>query len=175
MKKTLVLYWPEGGAVDRCAHKIFSALTPENADIFNLEEIDTAIFENYSTIIAGGSTVGAETWEEVSANNEWNLFLKKCKESGLSLKGKNIAVFGLGDQVLYPNHFVDDMAHILNDFTEFGANAIGSWSAEGYRFTASKAVKDGMFIGLALDEVNDSEHTDSRISCWLKQMENTLV
>lgn len=175
MKKNLVLYWPEGGAVDRCAHKIFSALTPENADIFNLEEVDTAIFENYSTIIAGGSTVGAETWEEVSANNEWNLFLKKSKESGLNLNGKNIAVFGLGDQILYPNHFVDDMAHIIKAFTDFGANAIGKCDTKGYRFSASKAVVDGSFVGLALDDVNESELTDKRITAWLKQMENHLI
>ena len=170
MKKTLVLYWPEGGAVDRCAHKIFTALTPEKADIFNLEEVDPQIFDNYTGIIAGGSTVGAENWEEVSGNNEWTLFLKKCKDKNISLSGKTIAVFGLGDQILYPHHFVNDMADIIHTFTDMGATPQGECAADGYRFESSKAFLDGEFVGLPLDEVNESEKSDERIANWVSKL-----
>lgn len=170
MKKTLVLYWPKDGAVGNCAHKIFNLLTAEKADMFNLEKIDTNIFENYSSIIAGGSTVGAENWQDVEGNNQWVLFLKKCKEQKINLEGKKIAVFGLGNQILYPNHFVNDMADIRKAFVQMGAKAHGEWPADGYKFEASKSFIDGKFVGLPLDEVNESEKTDSRIEKWLKSL-----
>ncbi|MFA7138837.1 MAG: flavodoxin domain-containing protein [Bacteroidales bacterium] len=170
MNNTIVLYWPEGGAVDHSAYKIYSLLTPGTADIFNIEEVQPEKLMEYSFIIAGGSTVGSETWEEVSGNNQWILFLKKCKESGINLQGIKFAVFGLGDQILYPHHFVNDMAEIHKAFIAMGATPKGEWPSEGYRFSASRAHHDGKFVGLALDEVNEEEKSDERISKWIKQL-----
>ena len=170
MKKTVILYWPEGGSVDKSAHKILAAIKPENADIFNLEEIDINLFDNYSCIIAGGSTVGAETWEEVSGNNHWTLFRNKCKENKISLEGKKIAVFGLGDQIRYPHQFVNDMYEIYHTFTQLNATPTGKWPTKGYRFSSSKAVIDGMFVGLPLDDTNESDKTEKRIDLWIKEL-----
>ena len=47
---------------------------------------------------------------------------------------------------------------------------MGYWSAEGYEFNESKALKDGKFVGLAIDEDNQSELTDSRIESWVAQI-----
>ena len=170
MKKTVILYWPEGGAVDKSAHKILAAIKPENADIFNLEEVDINLFNNYSYIIAGGSTVGAETWEEVAGNNQWTLFLNKCKKNRISFKDKKIAVFGLGDQILYPHQFVNDMYEIFHTFTQLNAIPVGKWPTEGYRFSNSKAVIDNMFVGLPLDDTNESDKTDERVNLWIREL-----
>ena len=43
---------------------------------------------------------------------------------------------------------------------------VGAVPVDGYTFDASDAVVDGHFVGLALDEVNESDKTDARIDAW---------
>ncbi|PID94323.1 MAG: flavodoxin [Bacteroidetes bacterium] len=171
MKKTLILYWPEGGDTDCCAHKIFDTLTAEKATIHSLEEIEVSIVKDYDQIIVGGSTIGANNWKDAQKDNEWVHFLRKCREEQVNLEGKKVAIFGLGDQILYPNHFVDDMADIYHALVAFGAKVVGEWPAEAYRFSASKALINNKFLGLALDETNESEKSDERITKWLEMLQ----
>jgi flavodoxin I len=83
-----------------------------------------------------------------------------------------VAIFGLGDQVLYPDHFVDSMQIIKKEFDLIGANLVGRWPVEGYYHTNSEAIEDGKFIGLALDEDQQPELTDQRIDKWVMQIVN---
>lgn len=48
-------------------------------------------------------------------------------------------------------------------------------STEGYDFTESKAVRDGKFVGLALDEDNQSELTQQRIKTWVAQLKQKFA
>ncbi|MOA52018.1 Flavodoxin-2 [compost metagenome] len=45
---------------------------------------------------------------------------------------------------------------------------VGAWPTEGYEFEASEAVRDGKFVGLALDLDNQSGQTEERLNVWLK-------
>ncbi len=45
---------------------------------------------------------------------------------------------------------------------------VGSWPINDYSFSSSKAQNGNYFVGLALDEDNESEKTDSRIDKWLE-------
>ena len=45
---------------------------------------------------------------------------------------------------------------------------MGAVSAEDYSFEKSTSIRDGKFVGLPLDEVNESEKTDRRIADWLE-------
>jgi len=45
---------------------------------------------------------------------------------------------------------------------------IGAWDTEGYHFKASKAVVDGRFVGLALDQENQKDLTPERLNTWLE-------
>ena len=45
-----------------------------------------------------------------------------------------------------------------------GAAFIGAWPSEGYSFETSASEEDGLFVGLALDEDNQSGET-SRPYC----------
>jgi flavodoxin I len=51
--------------------------------------------------------------------------------------------------------------------SEQGDTTVGFWSTEGYEFNESKAVKNGKFVRLALDEDNQS---DQRIKTWVAQL-----
>jgi flavodoxin I len=81
-----------------------------------------------------------------------------------------VALFGLGDQVLWPSNFVDGLDTIYSAFIETGAQLIGKWSTEGYDFTDSKAVEGNYFVGLALDEDQQDELSEERVSAWVKQI-----
>ena len=86
----------------------------------------------------------------------------------LSLKGKPVAVVGLGDSAAFSKYFCDAMEEIYRSFESAGGRMIGHVSAEEYIFDASKSIIDGMFCGLPLDEDNESEKTDDRLQSWVK-------
>jgi flavodoxin I len=47
---------------------------------------------------------------------------------------------------------------------------VGFWPTDGYEHEASLAVKNGKFVGLALDEDNQAELTEERIQKWVTQI-----
>ncbi|GAL07526.1 flavodoxin 1 [Photobacterium aphoticum] len=99
---------------------------------------------------------------------DWDYFVPELEDADLN--GKTVALFGLGDQVDYPDSFLDAMGDLAELIEKAGGQLVGAWSTEGYDFNDSRAVKDGQFVGLALDEDRQPELTDSRISTWLTQL-----
>ena len=79
---------------------------------------------------------------------------------------------GLGDQVLYPDHFVDGMAQLKSEFIRYDVQFVGMWPTDGYDHTGSDAVENGMFIGLALDEDQQPELSPERIKTWTDQLKS---
>lgn len=170
MKKIVLLYWVKGGNVERAARKVYASFNPDEIDMFDVDSFNVDTIENYDLIILGGSTIGAESWVDTKADNEWNRFFRKIEEHDLS--GKYIAFFGLGDQVLYPDHFVDGLGIFKEEAEKVKGTLIGQWPIEGYKFTDSDGMSDGMFYGLALDEDNESNLTGQRVEKWTTQLKN---
>ncbi|RLD34981.1 MAG: flavodoxin [Bacteroidetes bacterium] len=172
MKKIVLLYWREGGNTERAARKIYELFDPECIEIYDVPSFNVDTIENYDLIIIGGSTVGADNWSDTSDDNEWTIFFRKLEQHNLT--GKSMALFGLGDQILYPNHFVDDLGVLKEEVDKVGANLIGRWPVSGYSFTESEGVEEDMFYGLALDEDNQAELTDERIKQWTDFLKEAL-
>ena len=86
------------------------------------------------------------------------------------MKGKKVAVFGLGDQVNYPENFVDGIGILADFMVSSGATLVGKTSTEGYLFEQSRALRDGQFLGLAIDIENQSGQTHQRIKDWVEQL-----
>jgi len=168
MKKIGLFYWPKGGNVESCAKKVDAQFSGSPIEMYALDEISDLDFEKYDLFIVGGSTAGADVWEKAHGRNLWFEFFSKVEKA--DLKDKPVAIFGLGDQVLYPDHFVDGMKNIRDEFAIAGAKLIGRWPVEGYDFTGSDSVEEGMFLGLALDEDQQPDLTDERIEKWVKQI-----
>lgn len=164
MKKIVLLFWVKGGNVERAAQTVYSMFNQDDIDIFDVGSFDVDSIENYDLIIIGGSTIGAESWLDAKADNEWNRFFRKIEEHDLS--GKNMAFFGLGDQVLYPDHFVDGLGIFKEEADKVNATIIGQWPIDGYKFTDSDGMADGQFFGLALDEDNEGNLTGERVKKW---------
>lgn len=166
MKKIVLLYWPKGGNTENAAVKIAKAFG--DIDVFDIKSFNVEDIKNYDLIITGASTVGAENWEDASNDNEWSRLDLELRK--LDLSNKYVAFFGLGDQVLYPDHFVDVLGNFEEEFQNLNANIIGRWSTTGYQFTDSDGEKDGFFYGLAIDEDNESELTEERAKKWAAQI-----
>ena len=81
--------------------------------------------------------------------------------------GKTVALFGAGDCSGHGYHFVGARCTLYEQFKTLGAKRGVSVSAEYFAFEASSAIREGQFVGLPLDEVNESEKTDQRIANWL--------
>lgn len=113
--------------------------------------------------------LGIPTWNYGEYQDDWELVIDKI--ASVNLSGTTIAMFGLGDQVGYPEYYLDAMGMLAEQLQAQGATFVGEWSAEGYRYERSKALKaNGKFIGLALDEDSEPEKTDERIAQWLAEV-----
>ena len=164
MKKVVLLFWGKGGNVERAANKVYAMFNEDQIDMFDVASFDISTITQYDLVILGGSTIGAEVWTDVKDDNEWSRFFLAVEK--VDLKGKYAAFFGLGDQVLYPDHYVDALGVFKEEMEITGATIIGEWPIEGYRFTDSDGYDGKMFFGLALDEDRQVELTEERVRTW---------
>lgn len=171
MKKIALVYWPKKGNVEKSAQKIASHFGEIPIDVFTISQLDITTLPDYDLLIFGGSTVGADNWEDTHTS-KWYSFFKELKN--IDLSGKTAAIYGLGDQVLYPENFVDGMVIIRDELVAAGADMVGAWPVEGYEHTDSKSIEDGKFIGLALDDDQQAELSDERISAWVEILKEAL-
>ena len=112
--------------------------------------------------------MGTSTWGFGDLQDDWAAVVDDLASKDLS--GKKVGYFGSGDQGTFSDTFMDGIAIIDEEIQKTGATIIGKTSTEGYEFNESRAVKNNEFLGLALDEVNQSELTDERIDAWVEQI-----
>lgn len=147
------------------AEKICAAIGEQWIALHNIAEDDIAAVADYDFLI-----FGIPTWDYGELQEDW----ENCWEqlSQLDLSGKRVALFGLGDQRGYPRWYQDALGYLHALAVDRGAKAVGYWPAQGYSFEASKGLTgDGdRFVGLALDEENEFELSDSRIARWCTQI-----
>ncbi len=132
-------------------------------DILNVADIKASDLQSYKNLI-----LGASTWGIGDLQDDWDTFLPDL--SSEDLNGKKVALFGLGDAEAYADSFVDGIGTIYEEIKNKGAEIIGHVETEGYKFDDSRAVFDGKFIGLPLDEDNEDDLTETRIDSWLKEL-----
>lgn len=129
----------------------------------DVSQAEPSDFNNYDYII-----VGCPTWNVGELQSDWEDFYDEL--DNIDFTGKKVAYFGTGDQVGYPDTFQDALGILEEKISENGAETVGYWPTEGYEFSESKAVRDGKFVGLALDEDNQSDLTEERIKAWVTQL-----
>ncbi len=155
-----IYYGSTTGNTESVAGRIAGAVSGHEVTLANISGCNVADLLDNELLI-----LGASTWGEGEVQDDWADLIKEL--NGADLSGKKVALFGLGDQAGWSDTYVDGMSELYAAVTAAGAEVVGRWPVEGYDFTSSKAVVDGMFVGLALDESNQQEQTDSRISSWL--------
>ena len=163
MKKIGLFYGTTTTKTASIAKKIKEAFGSENVDLVSVEDAWKKDFESYDNII-----VGVATWFDGELPNHWDEVRPELE--ALNLKGKKVAIFGLGDQVRYPENFVDGIGILAETFESVGAKIVGFTSIEGYNFEMSRAIRDHKFVGLAIDKENQSKLTNDRIKNWVEQL-----
>lgn len=133
--------------------------------LHNLKTQPMALMADYDVLI-----LGISTWDFGELQEDWEAHWDEINK--LDLTGKIVALYGMGDQLGYAEWFLDAMGMLHHAISEQACQRIGFWSTEGYDFIRSKAVTDDneWFYGLALDEENQYDQTDERLSLWLTQL-----
>ncbi len=164
MKKTAIFFGSSTGNTETVAEAIASKL---GADLFNVEDSPSDKFEEYDNLIFGTST-----WGIGDLQDDWDDFISEVEDADLS--GKVVALFGLGDSSSYPDSFVDGIGAIYEAVKDKDCKVVGFVDTDGYDYEESAAEVDGKFVGLPIDEDNESDMTDERIEKWVEQLKGEL-
>ena len=165
MKKVALIYSYNSTKTAKIAEKIIREWADESLVPVNAENIDENTFMSYDQMI-----LGVPTWFDGELPNYWDEFVPAIDD--LNLKGKTIAIYGLGDQVNYSENFLDAVGIMADLLDSRGAKLLGYTSSEGYTFEHSRALRGESFAGLAIDYENQHQFTDSRIKNWVKQLKD---
>lgn len=167
MRPTAIFYGSTSGNCEGIAAKIASALGTDSVNVFSASELDASKLAQYDNFILGSST-----WGSGDLQDEWYGAVDIIKSSNLA--GKTVAIFGCGDSCGFSTTFCDAMSELYDAAKSAGANIVGAVSTDGYTFDESRSIVDGKFVGLALDEDNESDKTDTRIAEWVAEISPEL-
>ncbi|ANW96332.1 flavodoxin FldA [Wenyingzhuangia fucanilytica] len=169
MEKRIGLFFgSDTGITEELTHDIIDAF--DNIVVKEVSEAKPSDFEDYETII-----LGLSTWYDGDLQSDWETFFDDFKT--IDFTGKKVAIYGLGDQIGYAEYFIDGVGILAEVIIENGGEVIGKWPIEGYRHTESKAIipnDEDYFYGLALDNDNESELNDERITSWLQMVKEAI-
>lgn len=162
MKKIGLFYGAKAKKTAEIAKKIEKEFG-EGLTAVAVEDAWSKDFEEFDQLI-----IGTSTWFDGELPTYWDEVIPELVS--LDMKNKKVAIFGLGDQVNYPDNFVDGIGILAEAMEGVGAKIVGETSPEGYEFDQSRALKDGKLLGLAIDMENQPDKTDERIKTWCKQI-----
>lgn len=167
MKSIAIIYGSSTENTKRAAEKIAEVMADYTPTLVDIYDGDEQPFLTHDVLILGVSTWGVQDLQD-----DWNDFYPKLEK--LDLSGKTVALFGLGDASIYPSSFVDAMGILYEIVSKKGATIVGAVSPEGYDFEYSRALVNGKFAGLPLDDDTEPELTDERIAAWVEQLKPYL-
>lgn len=166
MAKIGIYYGSTTGNTQDVAEDIAKKLGVEKNDVHDVSNAN-ADFSDYDVVLFGSSTLGMGDLQD-----DWDSFIDKVKKS--NLEGKKVALFGCGDSSSYSDTFCDAIGKIYEKIKDKGCQLIGKVSTDGYTFDSSEAIVDGQFIGLPIDNDNESDQTDHRIACWTEELKKEI-
>ena len=163
---TAIFFASSTGNSEEIASKISTALN--GIEVFDLSGTKIEKMNDYDKLILGSST-----WGDGELNDDWeDVWGDFCK---LDFSNKTVALFGLGDQESYSDEFSSALGTIYEQVNSAGANIIGFTSTSGYYHDGSKAQIDDKFVGLVIDEDNQSDLTDERIENWVNIIKSEIL
>ena len=126
------------------------------------------IIENYKTLI-----IAVPTWNDGELQDDWDEVFDQWND--FNFEGIRVAFVGTGDQEAYHENYLDAIGKMAVPVRKSGGVVFGRTSTKGFQHTKSVGDDgDGYFCGLAIDEDNEPELTDERISNWVTQIKDEL-
>jgi len=170
MSQIGVFYGPELGSVEKVARVIENKLGADKVELIAVKNSDEKTVKRFDKMIFGVSTIGKTNWDSDHKDTDWDVFVTTFDK--VDWAGKKVAVYGLGDHVKYPQHFVDALGWMYERLTALGAEVVGFCSTDGYTYEESEGIKDGQFLGLPVDEDNETDKTELRVDKWINRLVN---
>jgi len=165
-----LFYGSDTGRTTAVAERIKELLGEKvQIDSFEMTNFNKTDLESYDYLI-----LGLSTWYDGELQSDWETHFDTFCE--IDFTGKNIAIYGLGDQIVYCDYFIDGVGIVGQQILKSGGQLFGEWSTEGYLHTESKAeFKKGTFCGLALDEDTEEDLTEERLTEWCNQILHQFI
>lgn len=165
MKKIGLFYGSSTCYTEIAAEKIQKVIGIDQVDVHNVAHTPVSAMDAYEWLI-----LGIPTWDYGELQEDWETVWEAL--NAVDFNGKIVALYGLGDQIGYPEWFQDALGFLWAKVINQGAKTIGLWPSDGYSFISSTALtEDGRhFVGLALDDENDFTLSDERIAQWCRQI-----
>lgn len=155
------------GDISEMVQENLGAIADEPKDV---SEVSPEEMGNYDALV-----VGAPTWntgeDELRSGTAWDEYLYD-ELTSVDLSGKRVAVFGVGDGQGYAENFCDALEELHDCFAKQGATMIGYTPGDSVGYGASKSVRDGKFLGLAVDMTNDPDSAPDRVAKWVAQLKS---
>lgn len=168
MKKIGIVYGSTTGTCENLAGQLATVLGIANTDVYSADKLTVELVNAYDVLLLGTST-----WGDGELQDDWYDGIKVLKNA--DLKGRYIALFGCGDSESYCDTFCDAMGILYEDLKDSGCTFLGNHvNTDDYTFSNSAAVVDGSFVGLALDDINESHKTSTRIKTWTDELKKTF-
>jgi flavodoxin II len=152
-------------AGEKICEQINSNFKTHSVSLHNIADESLSLMADYDYLI-----LGIPTWDYGELQEDWESNWEAI--DSLDFTGKQVAIYGLGDQIGYPEWFQDALGYLWVKIVNLGASTVGAWPNQGYSFEQSKALtEDGQFfVGLPLDDENQFELSDDYIAKWSQQI-----
>ncbi len=124
------------------------------------------VLEQYTKII-----LVAPTWDYGDLQEDYIEAWDKLKT--INWSNKSVALVGLGDQIGYGDLYQDSMNTLYETISKLGGKFVGFTSTDGHSFLKSKAIRDDKFVGIAIDEDNQSKLTEERVNTWIEDIRSS--
>ena len=159
-----IIYGSDTGNTEDVANMIVDLLGI--TEIVNVEDIEPEDWKSHKYYI-----LGIPTWYDGELQSDWEDYFDEFKT--IDFTDKTVAIFGLGDQLGYDEWFCDGIGILAEVILKNGGRVIGYTDKdESYDFdtTPKSIIKDDVFYGLCIDEDNQGELTQERLSKWVEQI-----
>jgi flavodoxin I len=163
MQNIGVFYGSDTGNTEDAAKLLQKEFGADKVQIFDVANAKASDMEQFTNLIFGSST-----WGMGDMQADFEEFVSEIESA--NIEGKKVAIFGCGDQEAYADSFVDAIGLIYGVLKRKGCEVVGKVPTDGYEYDESQAEVGGQFVGLPLDEDNESNLTDGRIKKWVAQL-----
>jgi len=157
-----IFYGSTSGSSEAIAEELEFYLKKEELSSFNVAS-GVENIKDFKNLIFVAPTYGVGELQK-----DWETCQRDLKL--IDFTDKTVALVGLGNQFAFGESYIGAIKILYDIVTENHGKIIGFTDTKGYLFKESEALVDDKFVGLALDEVNQSNMTPDRIEKWLEEI-----
>lgn len=125
MSKAIGLFYrTTTGKTESVAEMIRDEFGGDIVTLHELGSVKNDNFAEYECLI-----IACPTWNIGELQSDWEGFFPELDD--IDFSGKKVAYLGTGDQVGYPDKFMDAMGILAEKISELGGETAGYWPVDG--------------------------------------------